>query len=264
LNAARIEVRRLMLEDAVAYREIRLAGLRDTPEAFGSTFERESAQPLAWFRDRLANSQVFGAIRLSELLGIAGFARREHDKEKHKGLLWGMYVRPDARNAGIGRLLVEAVIDHARQQVELIQLSVVSGNERARRLYSSLGFVEYGVEKKSLKQCGRYYDEILMALDLMHDGDSDARTPHVDAVRREGAHPRRLLPPSVQTLSEDSTGDAGPMLTSKIRPHRPPGPAFGRPEDRLRPVPMAELGPGLRREDKEGSIAPNHPDVPTR
>ena len=34
--------------------------------------------------------------------------------------------------------------------------------------------------------------------------------------------------------------------------HRPPGPAFGRPEDGLRPVPMADMGPGLRRENEEG------------
>jgi RimJ/RimL family protein N-acetyltransferase len=173
VNSARIEIRPLGSADAAAYRDLRLAALRDTPEAFGSSFERENAEPLAWFRNRLANSQVFGATRLSELLGIAGFARREHDKEKHKGLLWGMYVRPDARKGGIGRQLVEAVINYARSQVEVIQLSVVSGNERARRLYSSLGFVEYGVEKKSLKQRGRYYDEILMALDLV--GDSEQR-----------------------------------------------------------------------------------------
>ena len=54
-----------------------------------------------------------------------------------------------------GRRLVEAVIDRARQQVELIQLAVVSANESARRLYDRLGFVQYGVEKKSLKQDGR-------------------------------------------------------------------------------------------------------------
>ena len=189
MNAVHMEIRRLTSADAAAYRELRLAALRDSPEAFGSTFERESAQPLAWFRDRLANSQVFGAIRLSELLGIAGFARREHDKEKHKGLLWGMYVRPDARNAGIGRQLVEAVIDHARQQVELIQLSVVSGNERARRLYAGLGFVEYGVEKRSLKQHGRYYDEILMALDLVGDP-----APRSVAVRDANDALSRTLP----------------------------------------------------------------------
>jgi RimJ/RimL family protein N-acetyltransferase len=85
-----------------------------------------------------------------------------------------MYVRPDARNAGVGRQLVEALIDHARDHVEVIQLSLVSGNERARRLYASLGFVEYGIEKKSLKQDGHYYDEILMALDLMSDPDQPA------------------------------------------------------------------------------------------
>src|SRR5271155_3692886 len=174
LNATRIEIRRLTSADAAAYRDIRLAGLRDSPEAFGSTFVRENAQPLAWFCDRLRNSQVFGAFRSTDLLGIAGFVIREGEKERHKGLLVGMYVRPDSRNAGVGRQLVEAVIDHARDQVEVIQLSVVSGNERARRLYASLGFVEYGVEKNSLKQDGRYYDEILMALDLRTAPDQEA------------------------------------------------------------------------------------------
>ena len=171
LNAARIEIRRLTSADAAAYRDIRLAGLRDSPEAFGSTFVRENAQPLAWFWDRLRNSQVFGAFRSTDLSGIAGFVIREGEKERHKGLLWGMYVRPDARKAGVGRQLVEAVIDHARSQVEVIQLSVVSDNEPARRLYACLGFVEYGVEKNSLKQNGRYYDEVLMALDLRVDSD---------------------------------------------------------------------------------------------
>jgi ribosomal protein S18 acetylase RimI-like enzyme len=174
LNAACIEIRRLTSADAAAYRDTRLAGLRDSPEAFGSTFVRENAQPLAWFCDRLRNSQVFGAFRSTDLLGVAGFVIREGEKERHKGLLVGMYVRPDSRNAGVGRQLVEAVIDRARDQVEVIQLSVVSGNERARRLYASLGFVEYGVEKNSLKQDGRYYDEILMALDLKPAPDQEA------------------------------------------------------------------------------------------
>ena len=174
MNAARIEIRRLTSADVVAYRDLRLAALKDSPEAFGSTLERESTQPLAWFRDRLSSTQVFGAFRTSELLGIAGFARRESEKENHKGLLWGMYVRPDARNAGIGRQLIEAVMDYARHHVELIQLSVVSDNERARGLYACLGFVEYGVEKNSLKQRGHYYDEILMALDLVGEPDRHA------------------------------------------------------------------------------------------
>ena len=84
----------------------------------------------------------------------------------HKGVIWGMYVRPNARRAGIGRRLVEAILDHARQRVELIQLTVVRDNEQARHLYASLGFQEYGIERNALKQDGRYYDEVLLAKDL--------------------------------------------------------------------------------------------------
>jgi RimJ/RimL family protein N-acetyltransferase len=43
---------------------------------------------------------------------------------------------------------------------------VVSDNQPARRLYERLGFLEYGLEKKALKQDGRYSDELLMAKDL--------------------------------------------------------------------------------------------------
>jgi|SRR5271156_1939043 ribosomal protein S18 acetylase RimI-like enzyme len=164
-----IEIRRLAQEnqaDAIQYRDIRLEALQANPEAFGSTFELENAQPLSWFSDRLGGFTVLGAFRDTELVGIAGFAVQPGQKEAHKGTLWGMYVRPAARKASVGRRLVEAVCNHARQQVELIQLSVVLNNEQARSLYAKLGFLEYGVEKNALKQAGRYYDEVLMAKDL--------------------------------------------------------------------------------------------------
>jgi ribosomal protein S18 acetylase RimI-like enzyme len=73
-----------------------------------------------------------------------------------------MYVRPAGRNAGLGRRLIEAIVDHASGRVELLQLSVASGNDAARRLYQKMGFSEYGREMKALKQDGRYFDEILM------------------------------------------------------------------------------------------------------
>ncbi len=66
----------------------------------------------------------------------------------------------------MGRRLVESIVEFAGSKVELVQLAVVRGNEEARRLYASLGFEEYGVEKNALKQDGRYYDEILMAKEL--------------------------------------------------------------------------------------------------
>jgi ribosomal protein S18 acetylase RimI-like enzyme len=169
VSRAEVEVRRLSPTDASSYRDIRLEALRSAPDAFGSTFAWEGAKPLTWFAARLDKSAVFGAVAGNELLGIAGFFAKPGHKEEHKGVLVGMYVRPDARESGIGRRLVEAVIERARREVELIQLSVVSNNEPARHLYTKLGFVEYGIEKNALKEGGRYWDEILMAKSLLPD-----------------------------------------------------------------------------------------------
>jgi RimJ/RimL family protein N-acetyltransferase len=193
VEPSQVQIRRLKPEDAGAYRGIRLEGLKHHPEAFGSTFEAEFTKPLAWFFERLSQSTVFGAFSRDELLGVAGFAVRSGEKESHKGLLWGMYVRPRARGAGVARRLVEAVIEFARPRVELLQLSVVVGNERARRLYAGLGFVEYGIELNSLKYDGRYYDEFLMALDLVPASERDrVLSPagsEVAASAKPGAHP---------------------------------------------------------------------------
>lgn len=158
-----------MPADASLFRDIRLEALRCNPEAFGSTFEAENAQPLTFFSERLGRSASFGAFCGSELVGIAGLLIREGQKEAHKGLLVGMYVRLNARKAGVGRRLVETIVEFARQRVELIQLSVVSENEQARRLYERLDFLEYGLELRALKQDGRSYDEVLMAKDLKPD-----------------------------------------------------------------------------------------------
>ena len=137
--------------------------MRSHPEAFSASFEHETAQPLTFFAERLAGSTVFGGFRDQELLGTAGFMIQAGPKRAHKGLLWGMYVRPEGRGTGLSRRLVEAVLDHARTRVELIQLSVVADNRTARRLYVSLGFEPYGIEERALKVEGRYLDDLLMA-----------------------------------------------------------------------------------------------------
>jgi ribosomal protein S18 acetylase RimI-like enzyme len=164
---ARWNIRQLRTgDDTAAYREIRLEALTSAPEAFAGTFDMDAAQPLHWWTERLERNFILGAFQHSTLLGVVGFFVQQGPKVGHKGTLWGMYVRPQARGAGAGRALAEAVMDHARGRVELIQLTVVSGNEAARRLYSDVGFVEYGREIRALKQDGRYYDEVLMAVDL--------------------------------------------------------------------------------------------------
>jgi ribosomal protein S18 acetylase RimI-like enzyme len=159
-----VQIRLLTPTDAALYRQIRLEGLRTHPQAFSSTFAHERDQPLAWFEERLATSDIFGAFLEDELAGVAGFRRRDGTASEHKAVLWGMYVRSAARHLGLGKRLVDAVTAHAAERVEQLQLTVVAENEAALRLYTRAGFVEYGREVRGLKQDGRYFDEVLMTL----------------------------------------------------------------------------------------------------
>jgi RimJ/RimL family protein N-acetyltransferase len=161
-----IQSRQLTPADAASFRELRLEGLRLNPEAFGSTYEFEKDQPLERYTGWLTNSTVFGAYQNSELIGTASFTQLSGQKDSHKSLLRAMYVRPSHRRTGAGRQLVQAIVDHARPKVEQLQLSVVSTNQPALRLYHSLGFRQYGLEKNALKHNGLYSDEILMSLEL--------------------------------------------------------------------------------------------------
>jgi len=167
--ASSAEVRLLTPGEAALYRDIRLEGLKQDPEAFSSTFERENAMPLDWFETRIVNGNIFGAFVDDALVGVAGYWPQEGAKVGHKAGFWGMYVSRSARKLGLGRRLMEAVIAHATGRVEQLQLGVGADNEAARRLYQRMGFAEYGREMKALKQGGRYIDEILMVRFLQRD-----------------------------------------------------------------------------------------------
>jgi ribosomal protein S18 acetylase RimI-like enzyme len=182
VSAVPIELRRLGPEDAAAYREIRLEALADSPHNFSSTLESEQDQPLDRFAARLADDLVLGAFSGPRPIGVAGFYVQPRPKHRHKGMLWGMYVHPDHRAAGIGRKLVEAIIAHARHHVELLQLFVIADNLPARRLYTSLGFVEYGIERNATKYQGQYHDDVLMALPLMVDTAVEAEETSAEKV----------------------------------------------------------------------------------
>jgi GNAT superfamily N-acetyltransferase len=52
-----------------------------------------------------------------------------------------LYVRPESRAHGLGRILVEGIIGHARRQgYGRMRLDTVPSMESARALYASFGF----------------------------------------------------------------------------------------------------------------------------
>jgi len=159
-----IAIRRLLAADAEGYRSIRLAALADAPEAFGSDVATESASPVDAFANTLRSGYVAGAFAGERLVAIAGFRALEREKTRHRGDIWGVYVAPDARGTGVGRRLMEHVLDYARTQVLQVHLAVTASNAAAVALYEHLGFIRYGTEPRALKVNGRYLDEHLMVL----------------------------------------------------------------------------------------------------
>ena len=79
-----------------------------------------------------------------------------------------MFVAPSHRNLGLGRALLQAAIERARSLpgVRKVQLSVITSQPAARRLYSSMGSGSFGVEPGALHVDGDYFDEEYMYLAL--------------------------------------------------------------------------------------------------
>lgn len=162
------QLRQLGAADAEAFRDLRLAGLVNAPTAFGASPAQEAALPIALLRARLADepNAVFGAFVGARLVGVAGFFMHDGDKARHRGQLWGVYVEPEARGRGIARQLVQAVIDHARRHVTILEAAVAVGNNHAESLYSALGFETYARHPAALKVEGVFIDEFLLRLDF--------------------------------------------------------------------------------------------------
>ena len=180
-----MELRALSSTDTEAFRAIRRESLENAPRAFAESLAGHNALSPQDFAKRLASSFsndnfIIGAFRSNIpavpsnlnapaplLAGVAGFTRNPRPKLRHKGLIWGVYLRPAFRGNGVAREILAEVIRRAKtlDGLEQVNLNVAAGTA-ARRLYESLGFEVYGHERNSLRVDGEFVDEDLMALVL--------------------------------------------------------------------------------------------------
>ncbi|PTA67697.1 GNAT family N-acetyltransferase [Deinococcus arcticus] len=164
-----LQIRRLTLADAPAYREARLAALRADPAAFVTTAEQFAAWPLERLAVRLAPGApgvTFGAFLSGELVGLLTLMREESPAQAHRVNVFSVSVAPAARGQGVGVGLVRAAIDHARTWpgVTSLHLTVTDTQHAARRLYERCGFRVWGTQPDALRRDGQVYEEHWMWL----------------------------------------------------------------------------------------------------
>ena len=138
-----VSVREVPADEWELVRDVRLAALRDAPDAFASTYTREAPyteeQWRGWFSDR---SVLFfpHVANGAEPAGLAGVLVRDRGAQ-----LVAMWVRPGARGLGVGEALVRAAAGWAKDRGYAgIYLWVAESNEPARRLYERCGFAATG------------------------------------------------------------------------------------------------------------------------
>jgi ribosomal protein S18 acetylase RimI-like enzyme len=130
------------------FKDVRLRALQDAPRAFGSTYARESQLADSdWIKrvERWNGELGAGFLAMDEntACGIAGsFLDQDDGTRAH---LISMWTAPTHRNRGIGRQLVNEVLNWARgRNARTLLLMVTSNNELAIRFYQRLGFTPTG------------------------------------------------------------------------------------------------------------------------
>lgn len=119
-----------------------------------------------WIHDHVSSpgKLILLAEQEEKIVGLLHFANGNRERNQHTGS-FGMSVHKDWRKQGIGRALVQNLLDWAKMSpiIEKVCLEVFSTNIEAITLYQNLDFIEEGRCPNAYRlDEGKYVDNILM------------------------------------------------------------------------------------------------------
>ena len=167
-NGGRFLVREALPEDAgqvLSYTKEILADspyLITTPEEFKQT-EGQQQEWLAEMSED-ANKLALVAEQDGEIIGFLDFHNGNRIRNRHQGS-FGMSVKREYRSNGVGKALLNVLLEWAQENstIEKISLEVFSENAGAIALYKNAGFDMEGIKRKSVKTDAGYCNLFLMA-----------------------------------------------------------------------------------------------------
>lgn len=123
-----------------------------------------------------------------EVVGFAYWSRRDGATEQPHADISRVAVSSRARGGGLGRRLVEGLIDYARKVgVEILTLDCRGNNHAAMHVYERLGFEEYGRIPDFVAIDNERWDNVYFSLDLRGPEEHEGLVRHGDAPRGPGA-----------------------------------------------------------------------------
>lgn len=123
-----------------------------------------------------------------QVVGFAYWIRRDGATEQPHADIPRVAVSSHARGGGLGRRLVDGLIDYARKVgVEILTLDCRGNNHAAMHVYERLGFEEYGRIPDFVAIDNERWDNVYFALDLRGPEEHEDLVRHGDAPRGAGA-----------------------------------------------------------------------------
>jgi putative acetyltransferase len=157
-----LRIRPVSIADAAAIHALcTLPGtMWGTAQIASRTLEQRQRQLESMVTDRNTHSLVAeldGRVVASATLHLG------QDKRRHTGDI-GICVHDDYTGRGIGRALMEALLDLADHTLGLkrVELDVITDNAAAISLYESLGFAREGIKRCALFRGGAFVDLLMM------------------------------------------------------------------------------------------------------
>ncbi len=110
-----------------------------------------------------SNSILLIAEFDNEAIGNIDLTGNVRSKLSHTAMI-GMGIKEEWRNQGLGRALIESVLDWAKNhsELKLIWLDVYASNELGYNLYKNTGFIVSGIIKDFFKEEHGYNDKVQM------------------------------------------------------------------------------------------------------
>ncbi len=137
-------IRRVEATDGKVVRDLRLEALRESPDAFGASYEEEVALPVSHFDSFVSERAVsdkdafFVALKTGSVVGMVGAF---FDNASGEPYVCSMWVTPQHRRGRIGLgLLREAVGWLESQGAQHANAWVTCSNSKAIAFYESAGF----------------------------------------------------------------------------------------------------------------------------
>ena len=166
-NGVKVLIKTPTVDDAEELLKVHNQILRETEFVLSAPEDPELSieEEKAFIEKNIDGTGYFLCVYIDgKIAGMSGLNFNRHFRARHKGSI-GISILKEYWNLGIGSALFEIMLDLAKkkEEIEILTLEYVSGNDRGRGLYQKFGFKPYGVCPKALKlKDGSYADEVMM------------------------------------------------------------------------------------------------------